>query len=63
MSVVNAIAGNARLFFLNLHVSSVAKCWASEALPPLPKKIILRLLFIALMLFLHRISKFISNGI
>ena len=38
VSVANEIAGIAFRFFENLTVSSVAKCWASEALPPFPKK-------------------------
>ena len=38
VSVANDIAGIALRFFENLTVSSVAKCWASEALPPFPKK-------------------------
>ena len=40
VSVDKDIAGNAILFFLNLTVNSVAKCCASAALPPFPKKII-----------------------
>ena len=35
------IAGKAFLIFLYLTVNSVAKCCASDALPPFPKKIIL----------------------
>jgi hypothetical protein len=40
VSVAKDKAANAFLFFLNLTVSSVAKCWASAALPPFPNKII-----------------------
>ena len=38
VSVANDIAGIALRFFENLTVSSVAKCCASDALPPFPKK-------------------------
>ena len=38
VSVASDIAGIALRSFENLTVSSVAKCWASEALPPFPKK-------------------------
>ena len=41
VSVANDIALIALRLYLYLTVSSVAKCWASEALPPLPKKKIL----------------------
>ena len=39
VSVESDIAEKAFLFFLYLTVSSVAKCWASAALPPFPKKL------------------------
>jgi len=55
VSVVKAIAGSAILFFLNLTVSSVARCCASAALPPLPKKIIFFPSIIALILSLQRV--------
>ena len=48
VSVVKAIPGSGFLLILNLHVSSVAKCCASAALPPLPKKIIFPFFLIVL---------------
>ena len=45
VSVTSDIAGIALRSFENLTVSSVAKCWASEALPPFPKKRIFFFLF------------------
>ena len=61
VSVVNAIEGNAFRFFLNLTVSSVARCCASAALPPLPKKIIFFFFLMALMLCSQSLKKFLSN--
>src|SRR5208283_5254560 len=40
VSVVSAIAGSAFRFTLNRTTNSVARCWASAALPPFPKKTI-----------------------
>ena len=61
VSVVKAIDGNALLFFLNLTVNSVAKCCASAALPPLPKKIIFLFCLIASILSLQSKLKFLSR--
>ena len=40
VSVTSEIAAIALLFFENLTLNSVERCWASEALPPFPKKVI-----------------------
>ena len=61
VSVVNASPGRALLFLLKRTVNSVARCWASEALPPLPKNIIFFLLFIAFIDLKQSSLKFIFS--
>ena len=60
VSVANDMADIALRFFLYLTVNSVAKCCASDALPPFPKKIIFFLYFIVLCACSHNLKKIVK---